>query len=78
MSSSGASTPPTYEEEDYDYDYSDREQPKELAGEESLASYGFGGYHPVNLGDVLDGRYRILCKLGFGGYATVWLAEAIE
>ncbi|OGM49816.1 protein kinase domain protein [Aspergillus bombycis] len=43
-------------------------------GAESLEKYGPGGYHPVMIGDVLRGRYRIVDKLGFGGYSTVWLA----
>jgi len=43
---------------------------------ESLERYREGGYHPTQLGDTFkDGRYKILQKLGFGGYATVWLAE---
>lgn len=37
-------------------------------------SYRPGGSHPVQLGDILDGRYEILCKLGYGSFATVWLA----
>lgn len=34
-----------------------------------------GGYHPVNLGDILHERYHIIDKLGHGGYSTVWLAR---
>lgn len=35
-----------------------------------------GPYFPVELGDFFkDGRYRVLNKLGWGGYATVWLAR---
>lgn len=37
-------------------------------------SYRPGGFHPVQVGDVLDGRCEILCKLGYGAFATVWLA----
>ena len=54
------------------------DQPEELQYEERLAFYNYGGYHPVTLGDVLDDRYRIHCKLGWGSYATVWLAEDEE
>ncbi|KAJ4861386.1 protein kinase domain-containing protein [Trichoderma breve] len=43
---------------------------------EELAKYCHGGYHPVHLNDLLcDGRYRILDKLGFGSFSTVWLAQ---
>lgn len=43
--------------------------------EESLARYTPGGYHPVRLGDKFSqGRYDIVCKLGYGLYSTVWLA----
>ena len=38
--------------------------------------YHTGLYFPVELGDVFKaGRYRVLHKLGWGGYATVWLAR---
>ncbi|KAL6303398.1 kinase-like domain-containing protein [Sparassis latifolia] len=43
--------------------------------EESLLHYVPGGYHPTNLGDILDERYVIKRKLGWGQYSTVWLAE---
>jgi serine/threonine protein kinase len=37
--------------------------------------YGPGGYHPVDLGDILhNGRYQIIHRLGHGGFSTVWLA----
>lgn len=40
---------------------------------EPLHRYRKGGYHPVHIGDVLnDGRYKILHKLGWGSYSTVW------
>lgn len=42
---------------------------------ESLEEYQPGGYHPVMVADVLQDRYHILDKLGFGGYSTVWLAR---
>lgn len=42
---------------------------------EDLEKYQPGGYHPVCIGDVLEGRYRVIHKLGYGGYSTVWLAR---
>lgn len=37
--------------------------------------YDPGGYHPVMINDLLHDRYRIVDKLGFGGYSTIWLAQ---
>ena len=43
---------------------------------EDVEKYKIGGFHPIHLGDTFeDGRYRILHKLGFGGFSTAWLAR---
>lgn len=43
---------------------------------EPLHRYRKGGYHPVSLGEYLKaGRYKVLHKLGWGGYSTVWAAR---
>lgn len=49
-----------------------------INGSENLEKYKPEGYHPVMIGDVLHDRYRIVDKLGFGGYSTVWLAHDIR
>ncbi|KAI1036061.1 hypothetical protein LB504_011426 [Fusarium proliferatum] len=41
-------------------------------------AYHPGGYHPVHLGDVIQERYRIIRKVGWGKYSTVWLAVDMQ
>lgn len=35
--------------------------------------YGPGGFCPIELGDRVANRFIVLRKLGYGGFATVWL-----
>ena len=43
---------------------------------EWVEDYRPGKFHPIHFGDrVKNGRYRILRKLGYGAYSTVWLAR---
>lgn len=46
---------------------------------EDLQRYQPGGYHPLHVGDELDGgHYRLVDKLGYGGYSTTWLARDLQ
>jgi serine/threonine-protein kinase SRPK3 len=55
---------------------------------EDITYYIPGGYHPIVIGDVLSPsgensrngsrQYRIMCKLGYGSYSTVWLAQKTD
>ncbi|EGX93780.1 hypothetical protein CCM_02049 [Cordyceps militaris CM01] len=44
--------------------------------EEDLGSYYYGGLYTVWLGEKFkDGRHRVVQKLGFDGFSTVWLVQ---
>ncbi|KAM0811674.1 putative Kinase domain-containing protein [Seiridium cardinale] len=42
---------------------------------ERLDYYRPGAYHPIEIGDIFQNRYRIVHKLGYGSYSTIWLAR---
>lgn len=46
-------------------------------GLEQVIDYEPGGHHPVHLGDILgdNHRYRVVHKLGTGGFANIWLCR---
>lgn len=45
-------------------------------GVKNLERYRAGGHHPIELGDEFShGRYRVIHKLGYGSFSTVWLAR---
>ncbi|KAH6848251.1 kinase-like domain-containing protein [Chaetomium sp. MPI-CAGE-AT-0009] len=43
--------------------------------EEGRDEYRPGGFHPVYIGDVYAGKYKIRNKVGYGAYSTVWLVQ---
>jgi serine/threonine-protein kinase SRPK3 len=45
---------------------------------EDVNMYRPGGHHPVNLGDVVGHKFKIIHKLGNGGFALVWLARDLH
>lgn len=61
-------TDETYPSPDSSLYASDEEQ-------EDATQYCRGGYHPVAIGDIFDERYRIVRKLGWGHFSTVWLCK---
>lgn len=40
---------------------------------EDLQYYQIGGFHPVYIGDILNSRFKVVHKLGYGEFGTVWL-----
>ena len=50
--------------------------PQGVGDTEDVEKYKPGGFHPVHFGDRFDAeRYRVVHKLGAGGFSTVWLAR---
>ncbi|KAL3465080.1 kinase-like domain-containing protein [Aspergillus heterothallicus] len=43
--------------------------------EESIPTYGPEKFYPARIGEVLNDRYQVVGKLGYGSSATVWLAR---
>ncbi|XP_064359570.1 SRSF protein kinase 3 isoform X1 [Dromaius novaehollandiae] len=41
--------------------------------QEDPRDYCKGGYYPVRIGDLFNGRYHVVRKLGWGHFSTVWL-----
>ena len=39
-----------------------------------VEDYGIDGYHLAHVGEIIDSKYVILKKLGWGHFSTVWLA----
>lgn len=35
-------------------------------------------FHPTHPGEVLNGRFKTIAKLGYGAGSTVWLAENLK
>lgn len=43
--------------------------------EEKTPSYNRKHFYPTRLGEILNGRYQIATKVGYGTSSTVWLAR---
>ncbi|XP_017078227.1 SRSF protein kinase 3 [Drosophila eugracilis] len=50
----------------------------EIEDQELKEDYCKGGYHPVNIGDLFQGRYHVIRKLGWGHFSTVWLCWDLQ
>ncbi|KAK2806624.1 hypothetical protein FQN51_006590 [Onygenales sp. PD_10] len=49
-----------------------------LVEEEELPDYKADRFYPVRLGEVFNGRYQTIAKLGFGSSSTIWLARDLR
>lgn len=57
--------------------HGDAEDYKE-SDDEGADGYRKGGYHPVHVGEIYNGRYHVLAKLGWGHFSTVWLCQDLS
>ncbi|KAM9751943.1 SRSF protein kinase 3 [Menidia menidia] len=46
--------------------------------QEDPSDYRKGGYYPVTIGDLFNGRYHVVRKLGWGHFSTVWLCWDLQ
>ncbi|XP_077411220.1 uncharacterized protein LOC144040693 [Vanacampus margaritifer] len=46
--------------------------------QEDPSDYCTGGYYPVTIGDLFNGRYHVVRKLGWGHFSTVWLCWDLQ
>jgi serine/threonine-protein kinase SRPK3 len=64
--------PKTFRRRNHNMTYSGSYQ---LIEEETLPLFNQKRYYPVKIGDIFKQQYRIIAKLGYGAYSTVWLAR---
>lgn len=46
--------------------------------EETIPGYDPKRFIPVNPGDILNNRYKVVAQVGYGSTSTVWLAQDIR
>ncbi|MEE6492895.1 hypothetical protein FKM82_016664 [Ascaphus truei] len=61
----------------------DLDEEEEILGsdddeQEDPNDYCKGGYHHVKIGDLFNGRYHVIRKLGWGHFSTVWLSWDLQ
>lgn len=55
------------------------ELPQEIpVDEEKIPGYNSKYFYPANPGDILENRYQLDVKVGWGSSSTVWLAHDIQ
>lgn len=55
-----------------------RLDPHQLVEEEKTPYYHADHFFPARLGQILNGRYQLATKLGYGSSSTVWLARDLK
>ncbi|CEL10251.1 Putative Serine/threonine protein kinase [Aspergillus calidoustus] len=49
--------------------------PGQIVEEETIPDYVASRYYPTQIGDLIQDRYQIIGKLGYGATSTAWLAR---
>lgn len=52
--------------------------PSVIVEEETLPGYNPSNFCPIRIGDLLQDRYHIIGKLGYGSRSTVWLCRDLK
>ncbi|XP_069489539.1 SRSF protein kinase 1 isoform X1 [Ambystoma mexicanum] len=68
---------------EYENESQEPEEEEEILGsdddeQEDPSDYRKGGYHHVKIGDLFNGRYHVIRKLGWGHFSTVWLSWDLQ
>lgn len=50
----------------------------EKVEEENFDYYSPDYFYPVRFGDILNSRYQVVSKLGYGASSTVWLCRDLQ
>jgi hypothetical protein len=50
----------------------------EAIEEECTPYYDPARFYPARLGNILNGRYQLATKLGYGSNSTIWLARDLN
>ncbi|CAD5221917.1 unnamed protein product [Bursaphelenchus xylophilus] len=69
-SPAGSESPLPYDDQALVDDPANGDAPEE---QEDPRDYCPGGYYPVQMGEVFNGRYHVIRKVGWGHFSTVWL-----
>lgn len=46
--------------------------------EETLSFYDPRMLYPVHIGEIFQGRYQVITKLGWGAHSTIWLCHDLQ
>lgn len=46
--------------------------------EERLPWYKPDQFYPVRIGEIFENKYKVVGKLGYGAYSTVWLCRNVK